>query len=676
MSRARVVEAATAPARLGRSRIRVREASLAASLALVTVASAGSQTRRGVEPVMTDATAQKGGGRWAVLVGVDQYQRPDVPRLQGAVADAKAIAEAAIRYAGFPAKQVFVLTSDAPTKPTASVILDTFNGLRSAVQPGDLLLFFFAGHGVEVEGRRYLLTYESNVATAGTLKTSTLQVSQLMQEIESLPVTHRIIMVDACRDDPISRGRRQPNIATAALEAAFTLQPSSEGGVRATFLSSSRGQSAYEWTEKRRGFFSYFIERGLAGEAATYGKVTVTSLAGYLNEFVPRAVREQRGREQTPFMDLEGQELVLVGGVAADRSALSAAQPSRLGTRTVYGVVKDSDGRPLAGVSVRVAWSGGLSRSAVRGSATPQELLVNCDEDGFFKAEVPSDATVSLSTGGTPGFGVETVRSSPDDAGKKMSLFLPALQAAVGQGPARPPSPADEAQELAKVAYQSFIVEQFQEAEAAATKALARDSRNALAQAVLANCLAVRGANNRDAEALGNARKWAQAVLMAEPQMALAHNAMGLVLLGFGDLRGAQAEFLKAQAIEPNLSVAGANLGHVYYQMRQYPLAERAYRNAIRARPEAAVPYNGLALVLLAEGRPREATKAALGAISRYETQDQYLGRFYVNLAVALQDDHGKPSALEAVARAKSLGVRDDPAIAMIERLQASGKKR
>jgi Tfp pilus assembly protein PilF len=609
---------------------------------------------------------------------VDQYESPDIRRLQGAVADARAVAEAAIRYAGFPTRQVFLLTSDAPTKPTASGILDTFARIRNAVQPGDLLLFFFAGHGVEVEGRRYLLTYEAKVASAGTLKTTTLQVSQLMQEIESLPVTHRIIMVDACREDPINPGR-QPNISTAALEAAFTLRPSSENGVRATFLSSTRGQSAYEWTEKGRGFFSYFIERGLSGAAAAYGKVTVTSLAGYLNEFVPRAVREQRGKEQTPFMDLEGQELVLVGGVTGERVPSVTAEAVRPGVRTVYGVVKDSDGKPLADTAVRVAWTGGTTRGPV-GGAPKQELLATSDDDGFFKAEVPGEATVTISAGGTRGFGVGTVTSSPGESGKKVSLFLPVLQmtstAKAGQGPAPPPSAGGVAQELAKVAYQSFVVEQFEEAETAAGGALARDSGNVLAQAVLANCLAVHGVNNRDGEKLETARKWAKTALNADSQMGLAHNALGLVLYGSGDTQGAEAEFLKAQQLAPNLSVAGANLGQVYYEARQFPRAEKAYRDAIRARPEAAVPYNGLAQVLLAEGRPREAIKAALDAISRYETQDRYLGLFYVNLAVAIQDDRGRPAALEAVARAKALGVTGNKAVEMVERLQASRKKR
>ncbi len=425
-----------------------------------------------------------------------------------------------------------------------------------------------------------------------------------------------------------------------------------------------------------RGFFSYFIEKGLSGEAAAYGKVTVTSLAGYLNEFVPRAVREQRGKEQTPFMDLEGQALVLVDGVAEGRNAFTETDPTQSDTRMVYGVVKDSDGRPLPGATVRVAWTGGTARGVAKGRPAKQEFFATSDEDGFFKAEVPRDAIVTLSTGGTRGLGVGTVTSSPEDAGKKVSLFLPFLQG-LGQGPVgTPPPTAAEAQELAKVAYQSFLVEQFEEAETAARNAVARDAHNALAQAVLANCLAVHGVNNRNGEKLGSARKWAQAALSTDPQMGLAHNAMGLALYGSGEIEGAQNAFLKARQLQPNLSVAGANLGQIYYEIRQFQRAEKAFRDAIRARPEAAVPHNGLAQVLLAQGRAKEAVRSALDAISRYETQDRYLGLFYVNLAVAIQDSSGRPSALEAVARAKSLGVEGNQAIEMIERSQASKRKR
>jgi tetratricopeptide (TPR) repeat protein len=145
---------------------------------------------------------------------------------------------------------------------------------------------------------------------------------------------------------------------------------------------------------------------------------------------------------------------------------------------------------------------------------------------------------------------------------------------------------------------------------------------------------------------------------------------------GSRDLQRAQLEFLKAMELDPRLSVAAANLGQTYFELRQYAEAERAFARAISVRPEAAVPYNGLAQVVLAQGRPREAVRAALMAISRYELQDDYLGSFYVNLAAALQQWGRAQAALEAVARAKRLGVSTgDATIRTIEKAAASQKR-
>src|SRR5262249_10420186 len=156
----------------------------------------------------------------------------------------------------------------------------------------------------------------------------------------------------------------------------------------ATFLSTSKGQSAYEWTEKKRGFFSYFIERGIAGEAANRGKVTLTSLIDYLNESVPQAVRQYRNREQTPYTKFEGPPFVLVKADKLPAAAAALDKRPALATRVIYGVVKDSNGAPLKGALVSVAGPGGAARALVHDPATgapsssaPQAVT---DEDGFF----------------------------------------------------------------------------------------------------------------------------------------------------------------------------------------------------------------------------------------------------------------------------------------------------
>lgn len=628
------------------------------------VSAAGADSR-GVEVVPKTAAPAGQGTRWAVVIGVNEYAAPGLSPLRGAVADAKALSRVLVERAGFPAAQVYTLTSGGPRRPQAETVLQTLADIRAAAGPDDLLLFFFAGHGIETEGQRFLLTEDARISSAAALKLSSLSVNLLMQELENLPVAHRILMIDACRDDPMVRARR--TVASENFATSFILKAGSPRGVRATFLSCTTGQSAYEWTEKGRGFFSYFIERGLEGEAAQFGKVTVSSLDSYLNEMVPRAVRESRGAEQTPFVDRSGEALVLVEGAAP-----APAAPTPPPVRRVYGMVKNSGGEPLPRAALSVSWA----------ATPPRRVDVDADDDGFFTVEVPSDAIATV-TAAPAGFQARTVTAGPEDAGTKLQLFLvsqptPAPTAAPPATPAGTPAPPTASPrptatpegpglELARAAYQAFVVEDFEQAETLARNALEADPSSALAAGVLATTLAVDGVNQAKADRIAEAETIAGRALALVPTLALGHNAKGLVAWSRGDGAAARREFELASRLDPRMGAAQTNLGFVLLKSGRYKDAERAYREAIRVRPDSAVPYNGLAQVLLELDREAEAVKAAREAIARYQRQDRYLGLFYVNLAVALHQQKNTAEAREAVSRARELGVVENPAYRAIE---------
>src|SRR5262249_37893961 len=87
--------------------------------------------------------------RWALIIGIDKYEDPDINSLGGAVKDAKTLRQALIEHCNFPDANVIVLTSDSrdkDLKPTKANIIDQLSGLRREVQPDGLLLFAFSGH--------------------------------------------------------------------------------------------------------------------------------------------------------------------------------------------------------------------------------------------------------------------------------------------------------------------------------------------------------------------------------------------------------------------------------------------------------------------------------------------------------------------------------------------------
>ena len=88
--------------------------------------------------------------RYALVIGIDQYTDPQVVGLNGAANDARMLADALVRYAGFPADQVVLLASGqtGDGQPTRGNILRKLSNLAAVVPKDGLLLFSFAGHGV------------------------------------------------------------------------------------------------------------------------------------------------------------------------------------------------------------------------------------------------------------------------------------------------------------------------------------------------------------------------------------------------------------------------------------------------------------------------------------------------------------------------------------------------
>ena len=144
--------------------------------------------------------------RYALVVGVDRYQDPQVTPLVGAGNDARSLRSALIRYGGFPEDHVILLTSDQPagSQPTRGVVLRKLSNLRALVPKDGLLLFSFAGHGIQREGRAYLLASDSQVnGDLDLLEDTAINVSsQVRDRVEETGIGQVIFILDACRNEP------------------------------------------------------------------------------------------------------------------------------------------------------------------------------------------------------------------------------------------------------------------------------------------------------------------------------------------------------------------------------------------------------------------------------------------------------------------------------------------
>jgi tetratricopeptide (TPR) repeat protein len=276
-------------------------------------------------------TLPVGAKRWALVIGVDKYQDPQISPLKGSDNDARLIADALIRYAGFPQDQVILLATNQPLErqPTRVNILRRLSNLSTAVPKDGLLLISFAGHGMERGGHAFLLPADAQISDQiSFLEETAISINRVKERIKETGVAQVVVMLDACRNDPGGRADA-PNQLSAAYTNVFNFDVRNrEVQAFATIYATGIGQRAYEYTEKKQGYFSWAMVEALKGGAANdKGEITLSQLVKYVQENVPKRIAIDLGstKQQRPFAVIEGyraDELVM----AVTNSASNAAE--------------------------------------------------------------------------------------------------------------------------------------------------------------------------------------------------------------------------------------------------------------------------------------------------------------------------------------------------------------
>ena len=277
-------------------------------------------------------TLPAGAKRYALVIGVDQYADTQITTLGGASNDAKTLANALIQYAGFPNEQVTLLASDQPAErqPTRGNILRRLSNMAAVIPPDGLLLISFAGHGIERGGQAFLLPSDSQVSNdVDLLEQTAINVTQIKDRVKKIGVKQVLMILDACRNDPVGRANAD-NPLTSAYTRGFNFDlRNREVQAFATLYATEVGHRAYEYKEKKQGYFTWVLVEALRGGAANQkGEVTLSSLVKYLQERVPKRVLQDLGpgKEQKPFAVVEGyraDELV----IAVRDPKIAASQP-------------------------------------------------------------------------------------------------------------------------------------------------------------------------------------------------------------------------------------------------------------------------------------------------------------------------------------------------------------
>ena len=178
---------------------------LAATLAAAAARAIAIEQQRELAPL---APPPPGERRLALVIGNSDYKSAP---LRNPVNDARAVADA-LAGTGF----AVTLIEDA-TSATMWRSIRTFGDrLRGA---GSVGLFYYAGHGIQVRGRNFLIPVNADLQREDEVEFQAIDANAILAKMDSAKNGLNLMILDACRNNPFARSFRAQSQGLAQMDA-------------------------------------------------------------------------------------------------------------------------------------------------------------------------------------------------------------------------------------------------------------------------------------------------------------------------------------------------------------------------------------------------------------------------------------------------------------------------
>jgi WD40 repeat protein len=239
-----------------------------------------------------------------LAVGINKYKNPKLT-LNYAKPDAESFIKMVDQKSSlFKSVELHTLYDEEATRTT---ILKKLDELASKINPEDVFIFYYAGHGSMVDNLFYFIPTESSrLYDVVALNKEAIEASLLQDKFKNINALKQLIIMDACQ----SGGSVELLATRGAAEEKAIAQLSRSAGIH-VMASAGSEQFATEFTELGHGLFTYVLIRGLEGEAdgaPKDGKVTIYELKSYIDDQVPEMTRKLKGKPQYPYTFSRGQD--------------------------------------------------------------------------------------------------------------------------------------------------------------------------------------------------------------------------------------------------------------------------------------------------------------------------------------------------------------------------------
>ena len=299
----------------------------------------------------------------ALIIGNSAYSNTSA--LTNPANDAQLVASAA-RTAGFDV----MVASDL----TISSFQKTLRDFRIAADGSDVAMIYYAGHGIEGQGKNWLIPVDAKLETQFDLPYEAINMDRLLEALGGAQV--RIVILDSCRNNPFG------NAWKAGIRAVPMGLNGTEYDDVLVIYAAAPGQTATEGTGVNSPFATSLAKR--IPEAG----LPVQLLGGAVRDDVLAAT----GGKQRPFVSasITGTPIYLVG---APRAA-----PVQVAAATAPPVTTGGGDRSMLDA---LMWQGAVFSNTLGGFQAylrefPGGVFSNVAKDNIAKLQPPTAPTVAV----------------------------------------------------------------------------------------------------------------------------------------------------------------------------------------------------------------------------------------------------------------------------------------
>jgi hypothetical protein len=251
-------------------------------------------------------TNEDGENTLAVIVGIQDYKY--APNVDYADRDAQYFYEYSKSVLGIPEPNIYFRLDDGATSGEFNKIFAEDGWIARRMGPSTDIIFYYSGHGAPdpKSEKGFLIPHDidPNYANTG------FSLDEIYESLSALEANSVSVFIDACfSGESRSEEMLIAGIRPISIEIASPVLTAENFSV---FSASTGKQYSSAYPEKFHGLFTYFLLKGLQGEAKGRDKKLTL---GELYDYVEKNVSRQAGyldKEQNPTFIGSNEDRVIV----------------------------------------------------------------------------------------------------------------------------------------------------------------------------------------------------------------------------------------------------------------------------------------------------------------------------------------------------------------------------